>query len=101
MGLNGWRWLARYEITPHMRQLRQSAAAYRAGNEDLASLQRYLEAIEMALEGDVPREIHEIVRRTAEELEYISFAVNEERERDEVEKALQTLEAVLASHDAL
>jgi len=40
---------------PHMRQLRQSAATYRAGSEDLASLQGHLEAIEMALEGEVPR----------------------------------------------
>jgi hypothetical protein len=85
----------------HIRQLRQSASAYRAGSQDLASLQAYLEAIEMALEGDVPREIHEVVRRTAEQIEYISFAVNEGRERDEVESTLQKLEAVLARHGAL
>ena len=86
---------------PHIRQLRHSAAAYRAGSQDLATLQAYLEAVEMALEGDVPRKIHEVVRRTAEEIEYVRFAVNEGRERDEVERALQKLEAVLARHGAL
>jgi hypothetical protein len=86
---------------PHMRQLRASAAAYRASSGGMASLQAYVEAIEMALEGDVPKEIHEAVRRTAEELEYIRFAVTEDREHDDIENARQELEAVLAGQGAL
>jgi hypothetical protein len=54
-----------------------------------------------ALEGDVPKEIHRAVRETEAKLEYIRFGVNAARERDEVEKALQQLEPILASHGAV
>ena len=86
---------------PHMRQLRESAAAYRAGLQKIDTLQACIEAIEMALEGDVPKDIHRAVRWAGAELEYIRFAVAEACERDEVERVLQELEAVLASRAAI
>jgi hypothetical protein len=55
----------------------------------------------MALEGDVPKEVHRALRQMEAQLEYIRFGVNEAREREEVEKVLQKLEAVLASHGAV
>ena len=86
---------------PHMRELRESASRYRSGLDDLPTLQAYFQAVETALEGDVPREIHRALHNAAEDLESIRFTVDVPRESEAVEGVLQQLEAVLRNHGAL
>lgn len=72
-----------------------SAQRYREGQLNIEGLQQSLSALMPALEGDVPKEIREAVRKAEAWVDSIHFTVNEADRRAEVGRVLDELEGVV------
>ncbi len=80
---------------PQIVLILDSARRYREGRLDIEGLQRILSALMSALEGDVPKAVHDAVRKAEAWVDSIRFTVNEAERPAEVGRVLDELEGVV------
>jgi hypothetical protein len=79
-------------IHPHIAFILDNARRYREGWLNIEGLQQNLSAVMSALEGDVPKEIHDAVRKAEAWVDSIRFTVNVAEQPREVGRVLDELE---------
>jgi hypothetical protein len=80
---------------PHIALILGNAQRYREGRLSIEGLQQSLSAVMSALEGDVPKEIHDAVRKAEGWVDSIRFTMNEADRSAEVGRVLDELEGVV------
>ena len=80
---------------PHIAFILDSSHRYREGGLSIEGLQQNFSAVMSALEGDVPKEIHEAIRKAEARVDSIRFTINEADRPAEVGRVLGELEAVV------
>ena len=83
---------------PCLRVVKDSIRQYRAHTLDIEGLQRNIASVMTALEGDVPRDIHDEISNAENSIELIRFTVNSAEQRAAVEDVLQRIEATISRH---
>jgi hypothetical protein len=74
------------------------SAAYRQGIINIERAQSSIELNSDALEGDVPKPVHDAAHRAGSELEVLRFTETEESAREQALAVLSQMESVIRAH---